>query len=51
MEIIAVIEVQKGRNKEMRTQITQLHNQSKQLEHAHTIKFQIQIQAFYQNNW
>ena len=28
MEIIAVIEVQKGRNEEMRTQITQLHNQS-----------------------
>ena len=29
MEIIAVIEVQKGRNEKMRTQITQLHNQGK----------------------
>ena len=42
MEIIAVIEVQKGRNEEMRTQITQLHNQSKWLEHAQ-YEFQIQI--------
>ena len=51
MEIIAVIEVQKGRNEKMRTQITQLHNQSKYVVGTRTYKFQIQIQAFYQNNW